>query len=361
MADTYAASGLTPQVWDSKFFEEYTQESLFRPYMGTGETDIIQVKEDLTKKSGDSVTYALVNRLRNEGVTGSNSLEGNEEDLSSRSFRLYVDKLRHGVRVAEMEEQRSAIPLRNAARAVLKTWAMEKLRNNIIDALGSFTTDGKTYATSSASERNTWLTNNSDRVLFGAAIANASSNVFATALATLDTTNDRFTAAAARQMKRIALAANPKVAPIEVGEAGKRAYVVFVGPRCFRDLQTSLETINKDAMQRGMDNPLITGADLHYDGLVFKLVDDIAVLSGVGASSADVEPVYLCGTQAVGLAWAKRTTSRTEEFDYGDKFGVAIEEIRGVRKLMFGSGSSDTTTPKDNGLVTGFFAAPADA
>jgi hypothetical protein len=131
----------------------------------------------------------------------------------------------------------------------------------------------------------------------------------------------------------------------------------------FRDFKdhATITQANRDAMERGRDNPLFTGGDLLWDGIIVKELEDIAVLSGVGASSANVAPVYLTGAQAVGVGWAKRTKSVTEVFDYGDKFGVAIEEIRGIAKLTFGSGSSDTADLKDHGLVTGFFASVADS
>jgi hypothetical protein len=69
-----------------------------------------------------------------------------------------------------------------------------------------------------------------------------------------------------------------------------------------------------------------------------------------------VVPVYLCGAQAIGAAYAKRWTTK-EEFDYGDKFGVAIEAIYGIGKMQFGSGSADRDDLKDHGVVTGYFAS----
>lgn len=360
MADSRAATGLTVQQWDEKFFQEYVQENLFAPYMGTDENAIVQVKDDLTKKAGDSVTFALVNRLNNAGVTGTATLEGNEEDLVSRSFRLYVDKIRNGVRIPEMEEQRSAIDLRQAGRAILKTWIMERTRDDVITALGSI--NGVAYASASEAQKDAWLVDNADRVLFGAALSNNSSNDHSASLLNIDTSGDRLTAARLSLMKRIALSASPKVRPIEV-QGGYRFFVVFAGPRTFRDLQgdSVMQQANREAWLRGMDNPIFTGDDLYYDGMVIKQIDDIPVYTAVGASTSDVSPVYLCGAQAVGVAYAKRTTSRTEEFDYGDKRGVAIEEIRGIRKMIFGSGSGDTDDTKDNGVVTGYFSAPADA
>jgi N4-gp56 family major capsid protein len=360
MANTVASTGLTPQVWDSDFFVEYIRESRFKPYMGTGEANMIQIKEDLTKKRGDSITFALVNNLDGAGVTGTGTLEGNEEAMDSRSFRLYVDKIRNGVRIPEMEEQRSAIDLRDAARAVLKTWISEVTKATIISALGSI--NGVAYGSASEGQKDAWLVDNADRVLFGAAKGNNASNDHSAALAAIDTTNDRLTPAAISLMKRIAKTASPKIRPINV-KGDEEWFVLWTPSLVFRDLSnnTTMTQANRDAMQRGADNPLFTGGDLIWDGVIIKELEDIAVVSGVGASSSDVAPAYLTGAQAVGIGWAKRTKSVTETFDYGDKFGVAIEEIRGIAKLTFGSGASDTADLKDHGVVTGWFSSPADA
>jgi N4-gp56 family major capsid protein len=360
MANTLAATGLTPQQWDDNFFTEYVRESRFRPYMGTDEANMIQIKQDLGKKTGDSLTFALVNRLQAAGITGSGELEGNEESLVSRSFRLYVDKIRNGVRVPEMEEIRSAIDLRDAARSTLKTWASEKFRDAVIGALGSI--NGVSYGSATETQKDAWLVDNADRVLFGATKSNASSNDHSTSLANVDATNDKLTPAAISLMKRIAKTADPKIRPIQV-KGDETWYVMWANSWAFRDLQTNstMTEANRDAMERGADNPLFTGGDLIWDGVIIKELEDISTLGAVGNSSAVVGPVYLCGAQAVGIGWAKRTTSRTKTFDYEDKFGVAIEEIRGIAKLTFGSGNTDTADLKDHGQVTGYFSAAADA
>ena len=165
MAQTYAVSGLTPQQWDSEFFTDYVRASRFKRYMGTDEGSIIQLKEDLSKKKGDSVTFALVNELVGDGVTGNQTLKGNEERLGSRSHKVTVDVLRHAVVVDDWDVQKSVIDLRNAAKTQLREWAQKKLRDGITNALGQI--DGVNYTSSSAAQRNTWTANNSDRVLFG--------------------------------------------------------------------------------------------------------------------------------------------------------------------------------------------------
>ena len=359
MADSVRATGLTVQQWDDKFFTEYLQENLFKQFMGTDENSIIQVKEDLTKKKGDSVTFAMVNRLSNNAVTGSNTLEGNEESMVSRSQKVTVDKRRNAVRVAEIEEQFSAISLRDAARATLLDWAMEDTRDLTILGLGSIL--GVAYGSATEANKDIWLVDNTDRALFGAVLSNHTTDHSA-ALANIDNTADQLDTSVMSLMKRIALSASPKVKPIRVN-GGKRFYVMFAGSRTFRDLKTDsvITQAQRDVGLRMQNIKLFEGGDLEWDGIIVHEIDDIAVLTGVGAGGIDVEPVYLCGAQALGHAWAKRWRSVSETFDYGDKHGVAEEAIYNVDKLTFGSGSSDTADLKDHGIVTGFFAAVADS
>lgn len=361
MADTQAASGLTVQQWDDQFFKEYFQENRFSREMGTSQNSIIQVKEDLTTKKGQYITFALINRLVGDGVTGTDVLEGNEEDMVSRSFRLDVIKRRNAVRVADQEEQYSAIPLRNSARSVLMDWAQENTRDRIIEQLGAI--NGVAYANATEAQKDAWLADNSDRVLFGALNSNNSGNDHSASLANIDNTDDKLDTGAASLMKRLALSANPKVRPIRSTESGRRFFIMYCGTRTFRDLKTdsTITQAQREVGLRMQNEKLFQGGDLEWDGIIFKEIDDIPVYSGVGAGSIDVSPVYLCGAQAIGYGVAKRWTSATETFDYGDKVGVAVEEMGNFGKMIFGSGTGDTDDTKDHGIVTGYFAAVADS
>lgn len=360
MADTTVATGLTVQQWDDKFFTEYFQENRFNSEMGTSENSIIQVKQDLTKKKGDSITYALINRLIGAGVTEADTLEGNEEALDSRSFKLTVTQRRHAVRVSDYDNQLSAISLRDAGRVALMDWAQEDTRDRIITALGSI--NGTAYGSAAAGARNTWVVDNVDRVLFGALVGNYSAT-HATAVANVDSTDDKLTVSAASLMKRIALTANPKIRPIRSTSTGRRYYIMYVPPLVFRDLKTdsTITQAQRDVGLRMQNEKLFQGGDVEWDGIIFKEIDDIAVLTGVGAASIDVAPVYLCGAQAVGYGIARRWNTVTEDFDYDDKHGIAVREFGNFAKLTFGSGSGDTDDLKDHGIVTGFFASVADA
>lgn len=363
MAQTYAASGLTPQQWDDQFFRDYVRSSRYKRYMGTDEASIFQLKEDLLKKKGDSVTFALVNELTGNGVTGNSTLKGNEERLGSRSHKLTVDVLRHAVAVDDWDVQKSVIDLRNAAKVQLREWAMKKLRDACTDALGMI--DGTVFASSTVAQRNTWTTNNADRIVFGDSAT--AQTVFATGTFTISAA-ESLTPTILSLMKRRAQSASPKVKPVYVKEVDQEWYVAFVGPLAWRDLTednptTNILTLaNRDARIRGVDNPLFTGDSLVWDGIIIREIPEIQQLeASLSSTGVRLEPVYLCGAQAVGLAWAQRTKSTTDTDDYEFLHGVGVQEIRRIEKLRFGTAAgADTTTPKDHGIVTAFVSAAAD-
>jgi N4-gp56 family major capsid protein len=358
MADTNPATGLVVQQWDDGFFVEYFQDR-FKELKGSGEDAIIQVKEDLTKKAGDSVTYALINRLTNSATTGTSTLEGNEEDLVSRSFRVYVDKRRNAVRVAEMSEQKSALSLRGAAKPALMNWAKEDTRDLYINALTSL--NGTAFIDRTAAIADAWLVDNLDRCVFGAGVGSGTD--FSADLAQLDTTNDLFTNVNLDRMILKAKTCNPKIRPMEDAGNGKRYYVAFANPNAFADLRASIDVevlaLTTVEMQA---SKLFMGGDLYWNGCIIKECDNMPVWADLGnGGTTEVTPVYLLGAQALAHATCKRWTSKTEEFDYGDKVGVAVETIIGIRKMIFGSGTGDTDDLKDHGVVSGFFATNGTA
>lgn len=366
-----ARAGLTPQQWDTDYFAEYIRQNRFAKYMGKTENSMIQLKDSLTTKSGDTVTFAAVRRLVGAGVTGNTVLEGNEEILDLRSMKLTVAPLRHAVAVSDWDEQKSVIELRNVARTSLRNWSMERLRSDLIISFSSMgTVNGVTipFATANATQRNLWLASNSDRVRFGAAAANFSSGVMATALATLDNTADKMTGALLSLAKRQAQTASPHIRPImTVDTNDEEWFVVFMPSLVFRDFRNDANVLAANANGRPresgwMKNPMFSGGDLVWDGMIVREIPELPVLTGLGTSGIDVAASFLCGAQAIGAGWAQRSKTTTNVRDYGYFHGVGLQEIRGIGKLQFGrDATADTTTLVDQGMYTIFTAAVADA
>lgn len=372
MAEVVLASASAKQVWQRDYFKEYVRESMFQPYMSNADKNkggIILTKFEELQESGKTINVPFIGKLVGSGVTGSQTLDGNEEQLTNYNMPISVDWRRNGVVVPKSESYKTEIDLLDAARDALKTWEAEKFRDDIINGFGSFITDtsGTTVnaVDSTAGNRNTWVTNNSDRVLFGVAKSNYSTT-FATALGNCDTTNDKATAATMSLGKRIAKLANPRIRPFKTKD-GYEYFVAFHGSRTFRDLKadSTIVAANRDARARengGMNsNPIFQDGDLLYDGVIHREVPEIddwatatGIFDGAGASSADVRPIFMAGGGAIGVAWGQMPKPITDlEKDYKFRPGVAIEELLGVKKINFNG--------KQNGLVTIFCAAAADS
>lgn len=366
MAEVTLASGLEKQKWIKDYFKEYVRESGFRGYMGRSSSSIIVTKHELESEAGKTINIPLITRLTGNGVTGSTVLDGNEEDLGNYNCPISIDWRRNGVRVPKSTSYKTEIDLLNAGRDMLRQWEAEQLRDDIIEAmLSAVTADSTTVnlGDSSASDRNAWAAANADRLLFGAAISNYSAT-FATALGNVDTSADRCTVSSMSLAKRIAKQADPHIRPFR-SSVGQEYFVAFHGSRTFRDLKgdSVMTQANREARPRDVENnPLFQDGDLIYDGIIHREVpeiDDVCSagtysLDGKGNSSADVRPVFVCGQQAVGIAWGQMPTPRTDrDKDYQFRPGVAIEELLGVKKMAFNS--------KQHGMVTAFFAAAADS
>lgn len=362
MAVTAVPSGLTPKQWDAKYFREYLNKNWIKQFASSGSSNMIQIKEDLTKKPGDTVHFTLVNRLTGTAIDETGTLEGNEEALNLRSMPLVIREYSHAVRWSRWGEQLAAIPLRQAHKDALMDWNMELDRDNLISALGSI--NGVAYGSASEAQKDAWAVDNEDRLLFGNVKGNFSGD-HSVDLAKIDNTADKLTASSLSLMKRMAKTANPKIRPIKPrdGVNGSDMYVLFAPSLLVRDLanDSAFQQANREARARGKTNPLFLGADYIYDNVAVYEIEDIGVLSSVGNGGIDVAPCYMCGAQAIGMAWGMRPKTIGDKFDYDREYGVSIQQYYKIEKLIFGSGAADRDDTKDHGVLTGFFAAVADA
>lgn len=367
MAETTISVANRVKQWDDKAHAEYVRANRFRKYMGTTENSIIQLKEDLTKKKGDAITIPLVGALDVTGGPndGSTDLVGNEKALPNDGHRIGVGVVRDATVVNVEEEQASPINIRNAGKVALRDLQMRYLRNDVITSLGSI--DGVAYGTATTTQKNNWHDNNEDRILYGASVGNFVASDHAASLANIASPGDALTGNVVSLAKRMAQDAQTVngdgIRPFRYGD-DMETFVMFVPTRAFRDLRNWMVT-NKfwnDAMQAGKENPLFSGpTSIYWDGVVIREIPEIGYLAGAGAGSPgiDVAPCYLCGAQALAVAWAKRTTTTTrKEDDYGFRHGVGFMELRGVSKLQYGQGGSSA---KDWGMVTVFAAGVQDA
>ncbi len=379
MATTSVAAASQAQVWDRRFFSEYVRDHAFEPFMGgaIGEGSMMPILVHAQDSLGDGNRYLnvpFIEKLEGSGVRDEEQLDGTEEALGNFNQQFTVNWNRHAFKVSRQQEGWTAMDLRNAGKMALKTWAAEKLRDDLIVALWAFSGDcwlkGKVatsgtgastpaqwYAAIAEATKDAWLAANTDRYLFGNAVSNHSANDHSTALGNIDTTADRLTSGHVSLAKMVARTADRKIRPVKQSvSAGRDDYVYFVGSRGFRDLKTDTAIVaaNRDARTRGIDNPLFQDGDLIWDGVVIREIPEIPVLTGVGGSTSDVQPGFFCGAQAVAMLWGQKPrTKPSAEDDYGFFHKLAIEECRATAKLVYNG--------VQHGMVNTYYSAPATA
>lgn len=360
---------------------EYIRQNLFSPYMGTELTAIIRVINDL-KKGGEQINIPLIARLKNE-PTASGTLVGNEEVIDNYGCRAWIDWARNAIKINNAEEQKSSIDLWGEARPLLEDWGKELHRDEIVDAffavpsesspagLGSANgqrVNGILFDAATAAQRNTWVTANADRVLFGGTQGNLVAGNFASSCANVATTA-LLSAATLTKAKRMAKKANPRIRPYQL-KNGREYFVVFAGSNAFRDLQNDTTMINANTQARpregdGMSkNPLFQDGDLIYNGMIIREIPEIDIrlptfYVTAGTTTSQISPVWLCGQAALAWCWGRMPTPTfLKEDDYQFFRGAGVKMAYGIMKIA----KKDTAGLfKDWGIFTLFVASPNDA
>lgn len=382
MAEFSLASASAKQVWSTNYISDYMRQSRFAPYTGADNNFIFVSKYELQREAGKTVNIPWIGRLKANGVYDDGVLEGNEEALANANMPILLHWVRNAAIASKNETFKTDIDIVDANRSELKRWSATKMKSDIIlQILGTATKADNTNvpwvnilgnggvvikAVASAADMNSWITTNSDRVLFGISTAN-NTGTFSTSAANVDSTNDKLSCAMIRQMKIMARTTEGGTTGITpyMTEDGREYFVMFAGIRAFRDLKTDSEMVaaNRDARAREGDgmknNPLFQDGDLMIDGVIVReepyitrlLTTASTFLSAAGAASIPVEPVFLCGAAAGGIAWGQKPTPRAQKFDYDFRMGAAVEELRGLEKLNYNG--------LQNGMVTGFVSGVA--
>lgn len=368
-------------VFRKEVTREYIRQNLFSPYIGSELTAIIRVINDL-KNGGEQINIPLVARLKNAPVA-TGPLVGNEESIDNYGDRLWIDWARNAVKIPVSEEQKSSIDLFGQARPLIEDWGKELQRDEIIDAFnavplastapaglgsaGGQRVNGVFFDSATAAQRNTWLTDNADRVLFGGATGNLVSGNFASSAANI-TAGMTLTASSVSMAKRRAKVANPRIRPYKL-KNGREYFVLFTNSLSFRDLKgdTTIQNANREARPRegdGLDkNPLFQDGDLLYDGVIIREIPEMTVrlptfYTTAGNGNIQIAASFLCGQSAMAWAWGRMPTPTfLKEDDYQFYRGVGVKMAYGMKKIA-------KLTPagnyKDWGVFTMYHASQAD-
>lgn len=386
MALTSTASNNKLIKFRKEMYREYVRENLFSPYMGPSINAIIRVITDLDKggkNGGEQINIPLRARLNGQGV-GSGTLRGNEEALDNQGTRFWIDWTRNAVVINNAEEQKSSVDLYAEVKPALVEWGQEKQRDEICDGFYALPSqaapaglnsangqrvNGILFDAATAAQRNTWITDNADRILIGSGnTANLVAGNFAGSMANI-TGGMTLSGALVNRMKRSAKKANPRIRPYKLKDNGTEWFVLFVGQEQFRDAQndTDIKTANQNSRAREqqgyLKNPIFVDGDLLYNGVIIREIPELSLRLPVfyqtaGAAGIQVAPAFMCGQGAQAWCWGKMPTPTfLKEDDYQFLRGAGTKMAYGVGKIAKLNAAGNF---KEWGVYTGFFAAVAD-
>lgn len=323
----------TVKIWGKKMMKQALGQTLFfKKFLGKDENALIYWATDLEKDHGDNIKYDLLLELEGDGVSGSNELEGNEENLQFEQDNISIDQKRQATGRDLMASQRSIHDLRQAGMWALSRWwarLFEKYmwRSLCGDITFNFANQGTIY--------------DSNHVIYGGT---------ATTEAGL-TTNDRFTLPMIDYAIENAKTQEKRMMPVMV--EGKQHYVLTLHPYSMTDLKLNVGgatsakwlEIQRDANVRGSKNPIFTGAaGIHNNVIIFETPDIFTPSDNVHRN------MFLgarAGCFAMGNAYDKMDQKKmgNDNFinwyeytrDAGDKRFIKAGSVFGIKKTVFES------------------------
>lgn len=391
MSETALASSHYVQKWATDTFMEFQRESGFLPVTGEGANNVIVSRKELVS-GGQTINIPFFPDLTGDGTAGAGVLEGNEEAASASNEQVAVDYLRHATKFTKRDVSFVNFDVLKSSKTLVKNWGKNKVRARIIDQMlsvratgtgnnlyyGKVTSsstgpvisvansvgavvsiDGVSVTTASEANKDTWITNNADRVVAGALASNVSTD-HSTTLGTLDTTDDTPRAAIIDLARSKAKLSSPRINPYMLDGDNNEWYIFYVGTRVFRYLEQDPVILQADRESRTRDagalksNPIFTGGELIYRGVMIKEIPEIPVISSQGASSCDVGVGFLVGRQAIAWGVGQEMQAIEDTKDYGFRRGLGIEMLDAYKKIHFGGTTG--TTPVQNGMVTVYMA-----
>lgn len=340
-------AGLTSQqkiVWSRDVWAAARDQMFIKKFIGSGDNAVIQRITELTKtERGEQVIMHLVADLVDDGVTGDNEREGNEEAMQSYAQIINMDLITHSVRnKGKLSDQKSIIKFREMGKDRLAYWLA-----NRVDQLALLTMSGIGYTLQNNGSLRTSAA--FPNLAFAGDVSGPSSKRSlmwdGTQLLTSNTASIASTYVPTYKMivDACAYAKENYIKPLM--SEGKEYYTMFVTPSTLAALKKDADyqrAVVGVATKLGTDSPWFTGGTVTIDGVVIhehRLVYNTkgaASGSKWGAGSAiNGTRSLLCGAQALGMADIGTPEWNEKEFQYGAQQGINVDKMFGLVKPKF--------------------------
>lgn len=361
------------QAWSREFWKVARNNSFINQFAGTGSNAMVQRVTELTKNNkGTKANITLLADMTGDGITGDNTLEGNEEALRAFDISIELDQLRFANRMAgRLTDQKTVVNFREQSRDALAYAIADRC-----DQLAFLTLSGVAY---------THKTNGALR---------ATSSSAGHELVDLEFASDVSAPTSARHLRAdganivagdtTALVAGDTMQYrhiVELKAFAKDNYIrgiraagndevfhMFVTPQQMADLKLDSDFLAnvRNAGVRGNQNGLFSGtSSLMVDGVMIHEFRHVFNTSGATSGSSsnagaagykwgaganvDGARALFCGAQALAMADIGNPEIVEDTFDYSNQAGISIGKIFGLRKPKYNSDHSGSV--QDFGVI----------
>ena len=364
MALTNFASLTSNQLtaWSRDFWQVARNMSFINQFAGSGQNAMVQRITELTKsEKGTKAVITLLADMTGDGVTGDNTLEGNEEALRAYDITVELDQLRFANRIAgRLADQKSVVNFREQSRDALAYAMADRM-----DQLAFLTLSGIAYTSkTNGALRTTSGTTGLELVdlEFASDVSAPTTNRHRRWDATSGLVAGDTTATIAADKISYECIVNLKAYAKDNyirglrGAGNEEVFHLFLTPQQMASLKLDSDFLAnvRNAGVRGPSNGLFAGtSSLMVDGVMVHEFRHVFSTEGAtaGTSSnagaagykwgadADVDGAraLFCGAQALAMADIGNPEIVEDTFDYSNQAGISIGKIFGLRKPKYNS------------------------
>lgn len=364
MALTNFASLTSNQLtaWSRDFWQVARNMSFINQFAGSGQNAMVQRITELTKsEKGTKAVITLLADMTGDGVTGDNTLEGNEEALRAYDITVELDQLRFANRIAgRLADQKSVVNFREQSRDALAYAMADRM-----DQLAFLTLSGIAYTSkTNGALRTTSGTTGLELVdlEFASDVSAPTTNRHrrwdaTSGLVVGDTTQtvaaDKISYECIVNLK--AYAKDNYIRGLR-GAGNEEVFHLFLTPQQMASLKLDSDFLAnvRNAGVRGPSNGLFAGtSSLMVDGVMVHEFRHVFSTEGATAGTsanagaagykwgadADVNGAraLFCGAQALAMADIGNPEIVEDTFDYSNQAGISIGKIFGLRKPKYNS------------------------
>ena len=352
----------TPLEHERAIFKEYLTGTFFNTLLGqrgSGKPIVVNSDKFKGKGNGDSVRYHFVPQYKGPGIRGQNkSVTGNEKTIDEFYTDVRVDQIAQAFKSkGKVTDLRTIINYRDEFKTQLVNWFKMVTEWDMVAALTGYITDGVEFLSGYNVDENGILS------IIGEAYTSplvkgagrcfrpkydskftvvdvAPENTSNAALLTDMTSKDIMNTVILDELQMLCKNANTKYAmkPIRMKD-GNEYYMLLLHPRAALQLRQDERWVkrqlsNYQGIKTLDSDPVATGAMGTWEKIIVKEADHISTCSN-SDNSKKIARNLLLGADAAVMGYAQ-TLDYTEEYtDYHRIFGVAADEIRGIKKLDF--------------------------